>query len=433
MKNWMVLSGLLLSLCIFYSAPTWASNSQTDPSGSRIIKFEDLPNLVLEKNENVEAAKLHLNAQKDRTGRLVRSFLPQVSTVVGQEQFKASSGSTENQDYWKLEATVNLYKGGRDKLENKIRDSNLNLSQTLLSVEYQKELKEARLAYWKVMALTQQIEDRKEALKINESNLKSAKRRAGAGLTTAADAKQFELHRISLEREVTKLKLEKDLSLNQLAVALALDEHENIELGSEFPRVTSKDLQSTQFSTDQHLTVKAQKDLERIEQLKADQSSSWWQPKLDLYTGYGLPSLSDSYDRAMRRDKEWTAGLRMTIDLGQGFEDRTEALARQAESASFRKRAAHAVREGQALNHELKHDLNTLGELIKTADQDVQVAESFLRLTENEYNRGVKNGPDLMEAVQKYFEFRDKRTDYYRDFYSTQAEIESLVSMKPTP
>jgi outer membrane protein TolC len=131
-------------------------------------------------------------------------------------------------------------------------------------------------------------------------------------------------------------------------------------------------------------------------------------------------------------DKEWTAGLRMTIDLGQGFEDRTEALARQAESASFRKRAAHAVREGQALNHELKHDLNTLGELIKTADQDVQVAESFLRLTENEYNRGVKNGPDLLEAVQKYFEFRDKRTDYYRDFYSTQAEIESLISKDPT-
>ncbi|MBK8201295.1 MAG: TolC family protein [Bdellovibrionales bacterium] len=428
MKNWMALSGLLLSLCVFYSVPTWASNSQMDPSGSRKIKFEDLPNLVLERNENVEAAQLHLKAQKNRIGRLVRSFLPQVSTVAGQEQFKSGSGSTENQDYWKLEATVSLYKGGRDKLENKIRDSNLNLSQTLLSVEYQKELKEARLAYWKVMALTQQIEDRKEALKINELSLKSAKKRAGAGLTTTADAKQFELHRISLEREITKLKLEKDLSLNQLAVALALDEHENIELDSEFPRVTAKDFQSTQFSSDQHLTVKAQKDLEKIEQLKADQSSSWWQPKLDLYAGYGLPSLSDSYERATRKDKEWTAGVRVTIDLGQGFEDRTEALARQAESASFRKRAAHAVREGQALNHELKHDLNTLGELIKTADQDVQIAESFLRLTENEYNRGVKNGPDLLEAVQKYFEFRDKRTDYYRDFYSTQAEIESLVS-----
>ena len=56
------------------------------------------------------------------------------------------------------------------------------------------------------------------------------------------------------------------------------------------------------------------------------------------------------------------------------------------------------------------------------------MTENFLKLTESEYNRGVKNGPDLLQAVQKYFEFRDKRTEYYRDFYSTKAEIESLTS-----
>ncbi|MBK7845405.1 MAG: TolC family protein [Bdellovibrionales bacterium] len=433
MKDWMASSGLLISLFIHFTAPTWASSSQTGDSSMRKIRFDDLSNLVLEKNENVEAARLHMKGQKNRTGRKLRSFLPQVSAVAGQEQFKTGTGDTTNQDYWKLEATVNLYKGGRDKLEDRIRDSSLNLSQTLLSLEYQRELKEARLAYWKITALTKQIEDRNEALKINESNLKSAKKRAGAGLTTTADAKQFELNRISLEREITKMKLEKDLGLNQLAVALALDEHEDIELSSEFPRVTDKDFQDTEASSDQHLAAKVQNDLETIEQLKADQSANWWKPKLDLYTGYGLPSLSNDYDRAMRKNKEWTAGVRMTIDLGQGFEDRKEALARQAESASFRKRATHAIREGRALAHDLKHDLSSLGELIKTADQDVQVAESFLRLTENEYNRGVKNGPDLLEAAQKYFEFRDKRTEYYRDFYSTQAEIESLVSKNPVP
>lgn len=423
MKNWMALSALFLNLLLIGLKPAWASNS-----GGRRIKFEDLTQLVLVKNENVEAAKLHMKAQKDRTGRLGRSFLPQVSAVAGQEQFKTGSDRTENQEYWKVEASVNLYKGGRDNIEDKIRDTQLNLSKTVLSLEYQKELKEARLAYWRAMGLSIQITDRAEALKINESNLKSAKRRAGAGLATAADAKQFELHKISLEREVSKLKLERDLNLNQLAVALAIEDHENIELDKEFPKVTDADLELVQLTSDQHLAVQAQKDLEKIEQLKADQSSSWWQPKVDLYAGYGLPSLSDEYDRALGKNKEWTTGIRMTIDLGQGFEDRKEAQARQSEAASFRKKAAHAIREGQALDHELKHDLSVLGELIKTADQDVQVAMSFLKLTESEYNRGVKNGPDLLEAVQKYFEFRDKRTEYFRDFFSTKAEIESLMS-----
>jgi outer membrane protein len=427
MKNWMALFGLTISLCVSITVPSWASNSQTEKTSFRKIHFEDLPNLVLEKNENVEAAKLHMKAQKDRTGRLARSFLPQVSATAGQEQFKTGSDASQEQEYWKIEATINLYKGGRDHLEDKIRDSNLSLSQTLLSSEYQKELKEAKLAYWKVVALTQQIVNRNDALKKNELNFKSAKRRAGAGLTTTADAAQFELHRISIERELSKLELERDLSLNQLGVALALDEHENIEVVADFPKVSDQDLKSAQAPSDQHLTVKTQRDLEKIEQFKADQSSNWWLPKVDLYAGYGLPSLNDEYDRALRKNKEWTAGVRMTIDLGQGFEDRKEAQARQSESASFRKKAAHAIREGKALDHELRHDLSVLGELIKTADQDVQAAQNFLKLTESEYHRGVKNGPDLLEAVQKYFEFRDKRTEYYRDFFSAKAEIESLI------
>ncbi len=237
----------------------------------------------------------------DRTGRLARSFFPQVSATAGQEKFKTGSDATQEQEYWNLEAAINLYKGGRDQLEDKIRDSNLSLAQTLLSSEHQNELKEARLAYWNVVALTQQIANRNDAMRKNKLNFKSAKRRAGAGLTTTADAAQFELHRISIERELSKLELERDLSLNQLGVTLALDEHENIEV------------------------------------------------------------------------------------------------------ASFRKKGAHAIREGKALGHELRHDLSVLGNLIKTADQDVQA------------------------AVEKYFEFRDKRIEYHRDFFSTKAVTESLI------
>ncbi|MFN8845464.1 MAG: TolC family protein [Bdellovibrionales bacterium] len=148
----MALTVLILTQFLMIVNFSWASNS----AGQR-IRYDDLKQLVLEKNENVESAKLHMKAQKDRTGRLVRSFLPQISATVGQEQFKTGSVKTENQEYWRLEASVNLYKGGRDHLEDKIRDSQLTLSQTFLSLEYQKELKEARLAYWKIIGLSIQI------------------------------------------------------------------------------------------------------------------------------------------------------------------------------------------------------------------------------------------------------------------------------------
>ena len=70
--------------------------------------------------------------------------------------------------------------------------------------------------------------------------------------------------------------------------------------------------------------------------------------------------------------------------------------------------------------------------MIRSADQDIKTAENFLKLTESEYARGVKNGPDMLEAVKTYYEFREKRIQYYRDYYSTQAEQESLLSEDKT-
>lgn len=42
-----------------------------------------------------------MNAQRVRTGRLDRSFLPQISAVVGQEQFKTGSDQVEAKEYYR--------------------------------------------------------------------------------------------------------------------------------------------------------------------------------------------------------------------------------------------------------------------------------------------------------------------------------------------
>ena len=73
------------------------------------------------------------------------------------------------------------------------------------------------------------------------------------------------------------------------------------------------------------------------------------------------------------------------------------------------------------------HDLKTLVNLIVDADRDMDKANSFLRLTENEYTRGVKNGPDLLSAVEKIYEIRKRRTELYQDYHVTRAELMALL------
>jgi len=392
------------------------------------IRFEDLPRLVREKNENVAASREQVRAHSERTGRLARSFLPQIAAQFGQEELRAGSGATDQKAYWRIDSTVNLYRGGRDGLEDQIRSSQRDLAITISAAEFHTELLEAKRTFWKSIAISKKIAERKESVDRNEVNIRSARRRAGAGIATTADAAQFEIHKITLQRDLRRLELEQDRLLNRLSVALAVNEHENIEIVGDFPVIANDQIKP--LLTNEQLDVVAHRELSEIDGLRAKQIGRWLQPKVDLYVSYGLPSLSEDYTRALRGDREWAAGVRVIFDLGQGIEDRKEAVARNAAADATRLRGAHKQREIVANDHEIRHDLKVLSELIMASDEDVRRAESFLRLTELEYARGVKNGPDLLEAFQKYFEFRDRRIEYYSDYFEARSSLEGLIASR---
>ncbi|CAN5415354.1 hypothetical protein BH10BDE1_BH10BDE1_27800 [soil metagenome] len=391
------------------------------------VRFEDLSRLVNEKNENVKASALTVKAQSARTGFLARSFLPHLSAVAGQEEFKAGSSLSDQQAYWRFEGSLNLYRGGRDKLEDQIRFGQRDLAVLNHSSEIQQELREAKRAFWKILASEKLIQERKDALEKNEANIKTARRRAGAGITTAADAAQFELNKVTLEADLKKLSLEHHRVLNLLSVALGLDEHESIEINGDFPSVESN-TSVKGLEPAKQFEVRGYQELQRVDELRAARLSRWYLPKLDLYASYGLPSLTDEYARALSREQELTAGIRMTLDLGQSIEDRKEGSARAAEANAAQFRGAHKLREVLANDHDLRHDLRVASELIEASEAAVKQAEKFLRLTEAEYSRGAKNGPDLLEATRTYFDFRERRIDYLRDYFDTTAQLESLTA-----
>lgn len=405
-----------------------ASQQVLIESSQKLISFGDLPKLVKEKNENIKAARVNVEAQEKRTGHFTRSFLPQVSANLGQEDFRADTIPARNQSYWRLNASVNLYRGGKDRFDEDIRETTVSIAEVDYSREYNQELQRAKKAFWGVVAVEKLIADRKEELKKNDENIKSARRRAGAGVTTTADAVQFELHKTLLIQNIKKLELEKDLNRNRLSVALGLDEHENIFIKDDFPRPSEQSDKINPLKVEEQLEIQSLRSKEKIDELRSDQSRRWWHPRVDLYASYGMPSLSDDLDRALAKEKEVVTGVLLSIDLGQGLNDSKESQAKKLEAKSASFRVAQKTREFVAVDHELRHDIRLLSELIVDVDKDVEKAAQFLKLTENEYTRGVKNGPDLLSAFQKFYEFRERRIGLYRNYFEAQAELESLLA-----
>lgn len=391
------------------------------------VAYEDLPRLIKERNENVQAAEASLKASKERSGILTRSFLPQVSGSLGSERFKSGSAPTEQKGYWSVHGRMNLYRGGRDRLENQIRDTKVRRARAEYVSEMQKELMEARQAFWRLLAVSRIIADRKEALEKNESFIIGSRRRAGAGVSTNADTLQFELQKTLLHQDLKKLTLEEDLLRNQLSVALGLEGHKNLRLKGDFQH-PSEEISIPEAEPKENLDVQKLSSVHLIDSLEREKASRWWLPKLDLFAEYGVPRLSDEFATAMNRETELIVGVMLTLDLGEGIESRSEASAKGYEALASEKRLAHRLREIRALDHELRHDLTLLHELMHDADRDIEKAEQFLKLTQSEYSRGVKNGPDLLEALQKLYDFRERRTSLYREYHETQAELLALVS-----
>lgn len=413
LKTLMLLTGIFISLF---------ANAQNAPREGKVL-FSELPQLIKEKNEKVQASELLVAASKKRTGFLVRSFLPEIALRTGNQSAKLGSASTEQRDYWSADAQLNIYRGSRDRIEEKIRDSKAQASGAEYVREYQTELREAKKTYWQIVANEKILAELQDALKTNKENIQSAKRRSGAGVTTNADAVQFELENTTLTQNLKKLILEQDLLKSRLAVAIGHPNHEAMLVESEFahpPESIDPSLASGQKNPDTEVL--------RIEEnlhfLKRDKASRWWVPSVDLYATYRRPTFLESDTRALARENELVAGIQVSMNLGAGFEDAAIKSAEDLEAQASSKRLSYTLQTAQATKHELSHDLKLLHELIHDADKDVERSTDFLKLTKNEYSRGVKNGPDLQEAFSKFYEFKNRRTELYRLYYQTLADLE---------
>lgn len=411
-----------LILLSFFSVQAWAQDVKTN---SNVVTFSALENLVKSRNEKVQAAESVALGNKERTGFTARSFLPSFALKGGNESAKFGTAGVERRDFWTAEAKINLYRGGRDRIEGEIRDAHFQAAQIDSVKQYQSELRDARKTYWKLVSTLRLIEDLKEAIKGNTENLQSARRRVGAGVTTSADSIQFELENKLLNQQLKKLNLESDLLKNQLAVLIGYENHKNLAVEIELPHPSDESLpkENTEGGK-RNLFVASFQMNETLQNLKKDQASRWWVPSLDLYTSYGRPSLSYNDLRALNREDQWVTGVQLSFSLDQAAEDMASNRAQKfdAQAASLQKK--YASKQSMAAYHEFIHDLNLLHELLHDAQSDLDKAETFLKLTKVEYTRGVKNGPDLLVAFSRYYEFRTRKNELYRAFYETKADFD---------
>jgi outer membrane protein len=392
------------------------------------VKYDSLKKLLEARNVKLESLRFETDAAKLREGYLGRSFLPSLELNAGQETFKKGLASQKTQPAYGIEAKVNLYNGGKDSIESDIRQLNSEKRNVIFQRISAEELLEARVLYWEILYLQEKAELLAAMSKVNSQNSESALRRIRGGVATESDKMEFEIKAVNLTQDIENTQLQTKIKLSELQLVLGLDPHQQIHLPKTIGHEHNFE-NAINHSMEDHDILHKEAELDaKILQLSSQSLKRNWFPKIDAVAGYNqFNEREEDYPEANQRTESFI-GLHLSLSLAEGLDSGRQAEAHAKESMAHTKRAELQKKQVHAHVENEVAELKLLHSQVHDAEENIQRAEKYYKLTQSEYARGVKNSLDMLSASEKIFEVKNRRLEILKDFNLKQAHVLAKIN-----
>ncbi|HRK01173.1 MAG TPA: TolC family protein [Oligoflexia bacterium] len=392
-----------------------------------VVRFEDLPRLLQFANGHVKGAGQKAEAADARTSFLLKSYLPTLKAEAGRERFETGPFKPQTQSYGSVEASVNLFRGGRDALESEARNAQRELADGEAKQTYLQELSDARKLYWQLVYQREVLSLLRSALSQNEKSRATAMKRIAGGLATQSDRLEFEISQIQFEQDIAKSELSIANEQRKLASLLGRPIDTVIETATFVPHDHDDSIGAESLQPERHPNVRVGRAIQTYFDAQSKQAGRWWLPSLEVYGTYALYTLRER-DHFARKDRFDTAvGARLNMELFDGLRSASESKAHAFEARAGELSAAQSARELAAQFENAKQELLVTHQLIHDGERNVEKGQEYLRLTLAEYGRGSKNSPDVLSANQKYVDFKRRYAELRRDYQLVRAELMALL------
>lgn len=391
------------------------------------IRFEDLPEWVETQNKNVLAGESFVAGAQSQTGHLKRSFLPKIRAEGGGEVGKTGTFDTTVEPYGEIETRLNLSRGGKDSLEEKILSAKAGLSDTNKTKTYLRELARARLLFADILYYQEVLKGLPQVSSLTREQLGMVQKQISAGLTTESDRLGFEIFLNQLKADQLLQKEDYEHAVSEMKAVMGIPPETEIELIHGFEGSSAEDLLTLPLNLEEHQDILLLKKQAEVAELQKKQTDRWWTPAVDVYGGYALYTFRQIQFPTIDERKAAFGGVNVGFQIFDGLNARTQAKAFQHQAKGYALEAEQKRRELETLFEKLKHELTNRRKLILIISQNINLGSKYLSMASDEYSRGVKSGPQLLEALQNYWEEKRRLSEIRREYLRIKAELMSLL------
>ncbi|MBP9674895.1 MAG: TolC family protein [Bacteriovoracaceae bacterium] len=322
---------------------------------------------------------------------------------------------------------MNLYNGGKDNLRNDIIGSEINLAKSQSDITKINLLSDVRSHYWNSVYQNEVTEILNLALSSNDKNLTAAKKKIRAGLSTSTDALDFEQFKLQVMQLFERSKVTAENLKAKLQATLGLEISDLQLKDQSVPHLHHDVLLATDLKLDQHREIQlleAEKS-----RLKNEQKiqKRWWTPELNLYSSFAhfTQKERDYPSKADRDDK--TVGLVLKMNLFDGGEAYNQAKSSALKTQGLEYYQEQKRKELQVTFENAKRTLKLTHDLVHFAEENVSKTQTYLNRILDEYQRGIKNSPDVLQASSRLVESKIKFAELRRDYQLARVECLSVL------
>jgi outer membrane protein TolC len=381
----------------------------------------------LQNNLAIQSYDKAKEAEKVRTGFLGRSFLPFVSLDLGQEKFKTGPYQIYTNPYAYLEGRFNLFRGGRDSLESQYRDLQANIGNFNQDQASREELNKVRKLQWQIVHNLELIKIFEKERSQNSQIREHANRRAQSGVATKTDVLEFSIYDSELEEGIESLKHENVILKTGLRPLLGMSESEELKFTQSIEHQHDEELMSRRHSSKKNPNVaRIQAESESFE-VQKKVWNRWWTPNLDLYGGYYLYTLRDRDYLSIQDREDTVVGLRLTFEIFDGMRSYNQSTSTYYQAESKKLMARHTERQTDAQFIMFQEDMKHTHEVMHYIEDRLSKSKDYLRLTLNEYDRGVKNSLDALWAMQRYYRYEKQYLEKKKEYQIIKSDLLAIL------